>query len=239
MSIAVFITGLAKGGFSGVGALAMPIAVMGAPPLQAAAILLPILIVQDAVSVYVFRRTWDRGVVFAMIPGMIVGVGLGWLYASALPAKALLGAVGAISMLFGLHRLWMERGGRIPVPSNSPLWVGSLFGAATGFTSQIAHAGAPPFQMWVLPRRLERDSLVGTSAISFAALNWIKAPAYAALGQLSPTNLRHAAVMLPLALISTFAGVWLVRRTDTNRFYTIIYVMMVLLGGKLLADALL
>jgi len=52
-----------------------------------------------------------------------------------------------------------------------------------GFTSQIAHAGAPPFQLWVLPRRLPRDVLVGTSAVYFASINWIKVPAFAALGR--------------------------------------------------------
>ncbi len=150
----------------------------------------------------------------------------------------MLGVLGLISTLFGLHRLWLERGGSVPVASNSPKWVGVLFGVASGFTSQIAHAGSPPFQMWVLPRRLPRDTLVGTTAIAFAVMNWMKVPAYAALGQFARANLTATALLVPVALISTMAGVALVRRVDAARFYTLIYALMVLLGLKLMADAL-
>jgi uncharacterized membrane protein YfcA len=108
---------------------------------------------------------------------------------------------------------------------------------ASGFTSQIAHAGSPPFQMWVLPRRLPRDSLIGTTAISFAAMNWLKVPAFAALGQFTASNMMASAALLPLALAATFAGVALVRRIDASRFYTIIYALMVMLGVKLVFDA--
>ncbi|MBW8911907.1 MAG: sulfite exporter TauE/SafE family protein, partial [Sphingomonas sp.] len=113
----------------------------------------------------------------------------------------------------------------------------TLFGIASGFTSQIAHAGQPPFQVWVVPRRLPRDVLVGTTAIFFAAVNWIKVPAYIALGQFTHANLLTAAALLPVAIVSTFAGVWLVRRVSAERFYVAIYLLMVLVGAKLLWDA--
>jgi len=170
---------------------------------------------------------------------MAVGVALGYLFSAQVSANAVLGVLGAISILFGLQRLWIERGHAITLPSNSPRWLGALFGVASGFTSHIAHAGSPPFQMWVLPRRLPRDTLIGTTAIAFAVMNWLKVPAYAALGQFTPANLLATAVLIPLALISTMLGVKLVRRVDPERFYVLIYLLMILLGFKLLADALL
>jgi uncharacterized membrane protein YfcA len=173
-----------------------------------------------------------------MVPGMALGVLLGYAYASRLSEKAVLGALGVISVAFGLHRLWVERGNAMVLPSNSPKWLGTLFGVVSGFTSQIAHAGAPPFQMWVLPRRLPRDSLVGTTAISFALMNWMKVPAYAAMGQFTARNLLATATLLPLALGATLAGVALVRRINAARFYTVIYALMALLGAKLIFDAL-
>ena len=129
------------------------------------------------------------------------------------------------------------RGGKVVLPSNSPDWVGAIFGIVSGFTSQIAHAGSPPYQMWVLPKRLPRDVLVGTTALAFAAMNWMKVPAYAALGQFTRANLMATAMLAPVALISTLLGVALVRRIDQARFYTLIYLLMVLLGGKLMVDA--
>jgi uncharacterized membrane protein YfcA len=233
-SLAVILLGLAKGGFSGLGALATPILALAISPVAAAAILLPILIVQDAVSVWAFRRSWDRWIVAWMLPGALIGVFLGWVFAATLPVTTILATLGLITLAFGLWRLWIERGGRIAAASNSPGWVGMLFGAATGFTSQVAHAGGPPFQIWVTPRRLPHLRYVGTTAILFALINWAKVPAYAALGEFTTLNLTIAALLMPLAVASTFGGVWLVRRIDPERFYTLIYILMVLLGAKLL-----
>lgn len=236
---AVILSGLAKGGFAGIGALAMPVMALAIDPVRGAAILLPILILQDAVGVWAYRRSWDGHILAVILPGATVGILLGWFFAAQVSEVAVLGVLGAISVLFGLQRLWVERGGAITLPSNSPTWVGFLFGIASGFTSQIAHAGSPPFQMWVLPKRLTRDMLVGTTAFAFAAMNWMKVPAYAALGQFSRDNLIATAMLAPVAILSTFAGVALVRRVDPARFYTLIYILMILLGLKLMADALL
>jgi uncharacterized membrane protein YfcA len=228
---AVVISGLAKGGFAGLGALAMPVMVLANAPVESAAVLLPILIVQDAVSVWAFRRTWDGRILAVMLPGMSAGVALGYLFSARVPSGAVLAVVGAVSVLFGLQRLWAERGGRVGLASSSPAWVGVLFGTASGFVSHVAHAGGPPFQMWVLPKKLPRDGLVGTTAVAFAYMNWIKVPAYAALGQFTPTNLWHALWLTPVALASTFAGVRLVRKVDPARFYRLIYALMIAVGA--------
>lgn len=234
---AVILLGLAKGGFAGMGALSLPMIALAISPVRAAAILLPILIVQDVVGVWAFRRTWDGYVLGWTLPGAAIGIWLGYLFAARVSPDAVLGMVGAISILFGLYRLWVARRGA-PAVSRSPGWVGTLAGVASGFTSQVAHAGQPPFQLWVLPRDLQRDVLVGTTAIFFAVVNWIKVPAYLALGQFTRANLLTAAVLLPVAIGSTLAGVWLVRRVPASRFYTAIYGLMIAVGAKLVWDAL-
>ena len=43
--------------------------------------------------------------------------------------------------------------------------------------------------------------------------------------------------LIPVAVLSTFAGVWLVRRVDANRFYAIILVITFGIGVKLTWDA--
>jgi uncharacterized membrane protein YfcA len=236
---AVVLIGLAKGGFSGLGALGTPLMALGMnDPVRGAAILLPILIAQDVVGVSAFRRSWDRSVLVVMVPGAVVGILLGYLLAAKVSANAVMAILGIVTILFGGFRLWVERGGRIAAASNAPDWVGSLFGVATGFTSQIAHAGGPPFQMWVMPKKLPRDTFVGTAAIFFAIINWIKVPAYVALGQFTRTNLLATLLLLPVAVLASAAGVRLVRRVPVERFYTIIYVLMIVAGSKLVIDAL-
>jgi hypothetical protein len=235
--IAVMLLGLAKGGFAGLGSIATPLLALTVAPTRAAAIILPILLVQDVVSVWNFRREWDGWVVAWMLPGALAGIAIGYGFAAIMPVEAVMAVLGGITLLFGAWRLWIERGGRLVAASRSPGWVGSLFGVATGFTSQIAHAGGPPFQMWVTPRQLPHIAYVGTSSILFALINWAKVPAYVALGEFDRQNLATAVLLMPLAIASTLGGVWLVRRIDPARFYRIIYVLMILLGAKLIADA--
>ena len=65
---AVVFLGLSKGGFSGIGMVSTPLLALIMSPLEAAAILLPIILVQDVVSVWVYRRVWDPWNLKVMIP---------------------------------------------------------------------------------------------------------------------------------------------------------------------------
>ena len=234
---AVILMGLAKGGFAGIGAFAMPLLALAISPVRAAAILLPLLILQDAVGIWAFRKEWDGGILLLMIPSAAVGIVLGYLLAAKVSVNAVLAALGVISIAFAVLRLWSARGGRVAAPRDAPAILGALLGIASGFTSQVAHAGTPPFQMWVLPKGLAPPVLIGTTAIFFGVINWLKVPAYFALGQFTNENLVTSAVLAPLAIASTFAGVWLVRRVNAEKFYTLIYVLMILVGAQLLWEA--
>lgn len=238
---AVVLLGLSKGGLAGVGALSLPMMLFAIGPVQAAAILLPLLIVQDVVGVWAFRRTLDRFVLAWMLPGAAIGIVGGYVFAASVSPGLVMAAVGAISGLFGAYRLWTARrsvADELPSGIAASGWAGAVAGVVAGWTSQIAHAGGPPFQVWVLPRRLSPPVLAGTTAVFFAVVNWLKVPAYWALGQFSATNLLTAAVLMPVAIASTFAGVWLVRRIDAARFYTLIYALMIVTGAKLVWDGI-
>jgi uncharacterized membrane protein YfcA len=173
-----------------------------------------------------------------MLPGAALGILAGYYYAERVNEAQLMAALGAITLAFGLYRLWVERGGRIVAASQSPGWVGSLFGFATGLTSQIAHAGGPPFQMWVTPRRLPHLVFIGTSSVLFALINWMKVPAYVALGAFPHEVIVAAVLLMPLAIVSTLLTVRWMKRMKPERFYMLIYLLMVFLGAKLLWDGL-
>jgi len=236
--IAVILVGLAKGGFAGFGALATPLLATVIPPTQAAALLLPILIAQDGVAVWSFRRDWDRWIVAWMLPGALIGVALGWFYAANVNERALMTALGALTLLFGVWRLAATRSGRVIVASRSPGWVGTLFGIFTGVASQIAHAGGPPFQMWVAPRGLPHLRFAATQGVMFAVINLVKLPAFASLGAFSRPVVVTAAVLMPLAIASTVAGLWLIRRVKSAWFYAVVYWLMIALGSWLLWQGL-
>jgi uncharacterized membrane protein YfcA len=233
---AVILLGLSKGGFAGLGALSLPLMALVASPVQSAAIVLPILIVQDVVSVWAYRHTWDPRNVAILVPSGTLGILIGYLLAARVSDAAVEFSVGIISIAFALRRLFVERGKRMPPPAQADVPRGVFWGSLTGFTSMVAHAGGPPFQIYVMPQRLARDVFVGTGAIVFALLNWIKVVPYLALGQFTPGNLSTSAALFPLAIVSTYAGVLLVRRVSGESFYTIVYYLLILVGAKLTWD---
>jgi len=235
---AVILLGLSKGGFSGLSTLAMPMMSLVISPVRAAAIVLPVLIVQDWVSVWAFRRDFSPRNLLILIPSSIVGVAAGWLLAARVSEDAVRLAVGVISIAFVFYMLIRDRLGLAPVATPG-VPGGLLWGSLAGFTSFISHAGAPPFQVYVMPQNLKPRVFAGTATMFFAAVNLLKLPPYFLLGQFSRDNLAVSAGLIPLAIVSTFAGVWLVRRVEADRFYAIILVITFLIGVKLTYDAVL
>jgi uncharacterized membrane protein YfcA len=232
---AVILMGLSKGGFSGLGLLSLPLMALVVSPVQAAAIMLPLLISQDVVTVWSYRREFDRRNLATLLPGALLGILAGYLLAAKVSDAAVGLAIGLISMGFALRRMLSDGKAAAAVTRASYL-AGSFWGALCGFASMIAHAGGPPFQIYVMPQRLAPAVFVGTGAIFFAMLNLIKLGPYLALGQFTPANLTASAALFPVAIISTIAGVWLVRRVPAERFYTIIYWLLLAVGGKLVFD---
>lgn len=234
---AVAVLGLSKGGFSGLGTLAVPILSLAISPVKAAAITLPLLVISDWVSVWAFRRDFSSRNLAILIPSSLIGVGLGWLLAARVSEDAVRLAVGALSILFVAYMLTRDRltGGAAARAGVAP---GVFWGAVTGFTSFISHSGAPPFQVYVMPQKLSPRMFAGTSSIVFAAVNLIKVPPYFFLGEFDRANLTAAAWLAPLAVLSAFAGVWIVRRVSMDRFYAAILALTFLVGVKLMWDAL-
>lgn len=233
---AVILFGLAKGGFSGLGTLGMPMLSLVVSPVRAAAIVLPILLVQDWLSVWAFRRDFSPRNLIILIPSSMIGVGAGWLVAARVSDDAVRLAIGVISIVFVLYMLIRDRLGRAPVEKPG-VPSGVLWGSLAGFTSFISHSGSPPFQVYVMPQYLKPPVFAGTATMFFAAVNLLKVPPYFLLGQFNRDNLFVSAGLIPVAILSTFAGVWLTRRVSADRFYAIILALTFLIGVKLTYDA--
>jgi uncharacterized membrane protein YfcA len=231
---AVIFLGLAKGGFSGVGTAATPLLALYLPPLEAAALLLPILLSQDAISVYVFRREWDAWNLKVMLPGAALGMAAGWLFAAHVSDDAIRILVGVIALAF-VANVWLRTGHTSHV---STVMGGVFWGAITGFSSFASQGGGPPYQVHTLPQRLPKMVFVGTTTIFFAAVNVMKIVPYFMLGQFSAKNFSTSLALLPIAVLANTTGIWLIRRVPTAIFYRITYILLFLLGLLLLWQGL-
>jgi uncharacterized membrane protein YfcA len=233
---AVLLLGLSKSGFlSGFGSLATPLLALTVPVPQAAAIMLPLLIVMDALNMKELFAQRDQALIRLLIPAGLAGIVLGTMLFGVFSDQTVAGVVGAITLLFLAQRLLFPPGDQAVSPSRPLGW---LLGAASGFTSFVAHAGGPPIAAYVLPLRLTPVIASATMAVFFAAINWAKWVPYAWLGLIDVRNMVTAAVLLPLAPLGVWLGVWLVRRVSSDLFYRLAYAGMFLTGVKLLWDGL-
>jgi uncharacterized membrane protein YfcA len=235
---AVIILGVGKGGFAGIGMISLPIMALVVPPLQAASILLPILLVQDALSTWLYRRSWDARNLMILLPGAAFGILMGYLLAAKVSESMVALTVGMISVWFGIRQTLILFRPTTAGASRPGILLGLLCGTCAGFTSMIAHAGAPPFQIYAIPQRLLREIFIGTSVIFFTVMNWMKLLPFLALGQLNWSNLILAITLIPIATASTWLGVYLVRRSSGRAFYVVIYSLMILLGLYLIIDSI-
>lgn len=234
---AVVALGLSKGGFAGMGQMATPLLALVMPPLEAAAIMLPIMIVQDAAAVWVYRKEWDGRVIAIMLPGALAGIGIAWALAAHISEATVRVFVGAITIAFvlynwiGIQRVEREIG-------SAKIGAGVFWGALSGFTTTICQAGGPPYQIYVLALRQSKMVFIGTSAIFFATMNWLKVVPYAALGQFSAKGLTTSLVLIPLAIATNQLGFWLVRRTPQKLFYQVTLVIMFVISIALVKTGL-
>lgn len=234
---AVLLFGIAKGGFGGgLGVLAVPLMALVISPLQAAAILLPILCLMDLVGLWAYRGKWLWPELHILVPASILGIVIGTLLFGFMSAAAIRIIVGLVAIVFTLHYVYSTRQrDDSPLPHFPPA-VGLAAGAAGGFTSFIAHAGGPPISMYLLRRPLDRTDFVATTVLLFAVINYVKLLPYGWLGQLSAANLVTSLVLAPLAPIGVYTGVWLHRRVSDRFFFRLMYVLLFVVGCKLLYD---
>jgi uncharacterized membrane protein YfcA len=198
--------------------------------MQAAGIMLPILMSMDVVSVWSWRREWDGRSLALLLPTGLVGIGLAWLTADMVDDHVLRIVIGLMVLGFIASRVVLRRIREARRPSAG---FGAVAGVISGFTSFIANAGGPPVQMYLVPQRLPRQVFTGTMALLFASINASKVLPFFMLGELGFTNLSTSAVLLPVAMMSTLIGVFLVRRVPQEPFYMVVYVALSFVGVAL------
>ncbi|UHS62198.1 sulfite exporter TauE/SafE family protein [Agrobacterium vaccinii] len=238
---AVILVGLSKGGLGGALALmGVPLMALAVPPVQAAAIFLPILIAMDMVALWAWRHHNHRETLLILLPGALIGIGVGWATSAIISADTMRFMLAIVTIIFVAQYFYdrFVKGPKVEVvakPQNRAK--ATLWGSFSGYCSFVAHAGGPPFQIYVMPLKLDPKSYTGLSVRFFAIVNAIKLVSYFALEAIDTTNLLASFTLLPVAIVSTMLGARVVRYLKPSVFYPLMYTMVLLAALKLLWDA--
>lgn len=228
--------GISKSGFgAGFGSLAVPMMALAITVPQAAAILMPVLLLVDLLGLAAFRHRFDRALLRFLLPFGILGTVIGTLLFKVLDSHLVAGIVGGCTLVFLAQRLLFPPRADSPPP---PRWLGAVLTVISGFTSFVAHAGSPPLNAYVIPLRLAPLTFTATMAVFYFVINLSKWIPYAWLGLLDAHNMSTSLLLLPLAPIGVWIGVRVAKRINPILFYRLIYFGMFLTGSKLLWDGL-
>nr|PZN02605.1 MAG: hypothetical protein DIU74_07465 [Pseudomonadota bacterium] len=228
----MLLVGISKGGLGLAGGLSVPLLSLVVSPFQAAAIMLPILIVMDFSAFLAYRRHWDRRQMRVILPAGLVGILIGSLIFGALSEDWIRVLIGMIAVGFVLHSFRRRTAAARP-PTRAK---GYFWGALAGFTSFVAHAGAPPLSVYLLPQRPEPPGRAGTPVMFFPGGKPLEPPPHPPPGRRHRRNLSPSLLLAPVGALGIALGVWLRTRISTTLFYRLSYGLLLLTGGKLVYD---
>ena len=236
LALAAFLIGLSKGGLPAVAMLSVPILSLSMSPLRAAALLLPIYILSDVVSVWLYRKEFSLENVKVLMPAGILGVCVGWATATIVSDRMVALLIGVMGISFCIYTWFLKKP---TITAKKPNTIkGLLWGTLSGFTSFVSHAGAPPFQVYVLPQKLPKMVFAGTTSLVFAAVNLAKVIPYSTLYPYSASTLEVSAVLLPVAAIGTVFGKYLIERLSEKWFFLTVQIALFLISVKLVSSAI-
>ena len=237
---ATLLVGMSKAGFGGAaGSLGVPLMALVVPPPFAAAVMLPILITIDAIGLVVFRGRGDAANLRIILPGAMLGIGLGWLTFGHVDARWIRLLIGIEAVAFAFDRFRAAHTSAHLNGLRAPrLGPGVLWSAISGFTSFVSHAGGPPIMQYLMPQNMDKMRLVGTTVIYFSVVNFSKLGPYAQLGLLDLSNLGVSLLLAPAIPLGYFAGYRLLHAVDMRGFNLVTAWTLLLAGAKLIWDGL-
>jgi len=236
---AVLFAGISKGGFGGGAAFAgSTLLALALEPVQAAAMMLPLLMVMDLAAVLSYWGKWSPEHGRRSILGGLPGIAAGAVLFAVVSADVVRLLIGAVALGFVAYRIALSRGVLVlPTREVAPV-EGYFWGAMTGFTSFVSHAGGPPAAVYLLSLRPSKTEYQANTVLIVTAVNVFKFVPYAFLGMFTAQTAIANLALAPFAVIGAWLGVKAHHMVPERAFFLLTYVLLVVTGAKLIWDGL-
>jgi len=226
-----FMKGAFGGGFAIVG---IPLLSLVMDPVTAGGLLAPLFIAMDLYALRYWKpSTWSKPDLKLLLPGLVAGIGLGYVLFRVLDHRAVAIVMAGVTLIF--VALWFFGGPEATIRPRSTRKAVAA-GLSSGVASMVAHSGGPPLAMYLLPLGLSKDVYAGTSSMFFTVGNALKAVPWLLL--VRPGH--NVWIVMATCLLAVPAGVWagwrLHGRLDQRKIYRACYGLLVITALKLLWD---
>lgn len=226
-----FMKGAFGGGFSIVG---IPLLSCVMDPVTAGGLLAPLFIAMDLFALRYWKpSTWSKPDLVLLLPGLVIGIALGYLLFRVLDHRAVAIMMAVVTLSF--VGIWLVSDPKVVIrPRSSPKAVAA--GLASGVTTMVAHSGGPPLAMYLLPLGLSKEVYAGTTSLFFTVGNAIKAVPWLLL--VRPAG--NVWIVMAACLFAIPSGVWLGWRLhgklDQRQIYRACHGLLAVTALKLLWD---
>jgi len=232
---AVYLTGVSKSGFAGgIGVITVPLMSLVINPILAAAMMLPLLIFMDALSVKAWWGKQSKSLYYVLFPTAILGIATGYLLVDYFDEGLIKLILGITALLFSVWGLFLSAKYKFTLPA---FW-GRVAGFVSGFTSFLAHAGGPPMNFYLIPLKLEREVFLATAVVFLASVNLVKLIPYFSLGYINIANIYIGALLAPVAWFGVKSGLKIQQLCNDQSFYRVVMVVLFIVSIKLIFDGL-
>jgi hypothetical protein len=237
--LTVLTVSVGKGAFGGgLAMLGVPLLSLAVDPIAAAIMMSPLVAFMDIFAIGAFGpSTWSKKDLLWLLPGLGLGVTIGTAVVGFVDPRIVTLIIAVVTLGFTGHYFLR---GRLAEPGRMPISpaLAVVAGAASGFTTFVAHAGGPPVAMYLLARGVPKAIFAGTNVAFFIFANFLKLPSYVALGWGRPWIFVAAAMLSPTVPLGIWVGKRLHDRLPQRRLFFWCYVVLAGAALNLLVDAL-
>ena len=229
LALAGLLIGVMKAGFGGgVGVVVTPLLALVMPAKMALGVMLPLSLAADLIAIRFYWKYRVARFVVVLLPGMAVGVLVGWVLLDAIPELWFRRMLGGLACVFGVLQAFKDRLPKVPHAS------GFAAGVALGVVSVLTHSGGIILMLYLMPQGLSGRVFVSTAVLVGLALNTMKSVAYAKLGLLGPEVWLMDLWMLPTLAAGVAIGILMNRRLPVVWFNRAILTLVLAIGVRLI-----
>ena len=234
VALCAMIIGVDKAGFPGCGILAIAVMASTFPARSSVGILLGILILADMFAVLYYRRNAQWSHLLHLFPAAFAGIVAGYFGLRFVNNEQLRPIIGVMILIMVAINYWRVRIEKDNTAVPSQWWFTVPIGFLAGIATIMANAAGPLMIIYLTAMRLGKVEFVGTAAVFFFIVNWIKVPFNVNLGLITAESVKLNLLMLPFIIIGAVGGIFFLKRIPLKGFRVVVQILVICGAIKLL-----